>query len=486
MQAIRDMIARLALVDSAASPRWRMLVTVLGLLLCVIGLAAVVKAWLAWPPYPDAGGLDLVSNTDFDLYILAADNLTTNPYRVDLWTGMDRYGYPPLLADVLAGLKAVLGVHLVAPVWVALCAGALVGAMVLMARGFGAKLGWHWIVLAVGVVFLGRLVRMDLYHGQVNVIVLVLLVGGVLLRAQGRVIAASVAFAVMMSLKPFMGCVVIYFALRADWRMVAWGLGMGTAVFVASFVPTWPGVIEAWEGWRANTHHFTSPPFVTKPDNQSMYGMFLRMFTETKYGTPWINAPQLVPAFMAIAIAIATSLAVLGLHVAGGADRPRIGPKPAVLLLECMMIYALVAFCGPLTEGNHIILALAGLGAALIVGFERMQAWSKNSVLWVAAIIAWALPCLFVVVPKAMWFTLGEPGVWSDVDGWKILLSGRCGLLLLGAGGLTALAMWRERRLMNAQQTAADNRFEAIANRRPAPLGVYRVEDQRSSRVAAE
>jgi hypothetical protein len=290
----------------------------------------------------------------------------------------------------------------------------------------------------------------------------------------------------MMSLKPFMGMVVIYFALRGDWRMVCWGLGMGAAVFIASFIPTLPNAIEAFEGWRTNTQHFTSPPFVTKPDNQSMYGMLLRMFTETKYGAPWVNAPQLVPAFMALAIALAGSLVVMGLYMARGPERQRIGPRPAVLLLECMMVFALFAFCGPLTEGNYQLLALGGLAAALIVGTERSLAWSKNTPLWVATILAWTLPCLFVANPKGFWFTFGLQSTWSDIEGWKILLSGRVGFLFLGAGGLTALTLWRERVLMSAQQTAADDRFEAIASRKRALAGVYRVEDQPSSRVAAE
>ena len=76
--------------------------------------------------------------------------------------------------------------------------------------------------------------------------------------------------------------------------------------------------------------------------------------------------------------------------------------------------------------------------------------------------------------------------VHPNIHEWFTVVSGRVGFLFLGAGGLTALTLWRERVLMSAQQTAADNRFAAIANRRPAQVGVYRVEDQPSSRVPAE
>ncbi len=448
MQAIRDIFARLALIDSADSPRWRIAVTILGLLLCVLGLGGVVQMWLAHPAYPDAGTVDLLNNTDFDLYIRAADNLSNNPYREDIGTWLDRYGYPPLLADALAGLKAVLGPQLIGILWPVLCTLCLIGAVAMLSRQFGVKLARHWVVLIVGVIVLGRIVRVDIYHGQVNVIILALLVGGLLLRSQGRIVAASVAFAVMMSLKPILGAVVIYFLLRGDWRMARWSLLMGAAVFFASFIPTWPNILDAANGWRDATQHFTSPPFVTKPDNQSMYGLLLRLFTETRYTHPWINAPLLVPAFMTIAVTLAGVLAILGLHVGRGAEPHRIGPPAAVLLLECAFVLSLVMFCGPLTEGNHLILCLAGLFGAAIVGYERIAGGSRNSGLWLATIIAWALPCFFVVFPKSLWFTLGDHTAWSGLEGWELLLSGRCAFLLLAAGSLTAVSMWRERVLM--------------------------------------
>jgi Glycosyltransferase family 87 len=455
MQAIRDMFARAAVIAAAASPHWRMLVTVLGLALCALGFGAVVLMWIEHPAYPDAGATDLLNNTDFDLYVRAADNLSSNPYRADLGTGMDRYGYPPLVADIVAGMKWLLSPEIFGPLWPVLCTAALIGALVLMCRNFGVKLGWHWIVLALGVVSIGRVIRMDLYHGQVNSFVLLLLVGGLLLRSQNRVIAAAAAFAVMMSLKPFMGIVAIYFALRGDWRTAIWSVGLGAAVFAASFIPTWPNVSDAFTGWREATHHFTSPPFITKPDNQSAYGMFLRMFTPTEYSTPWINAPG------------------------------RVGPKPAVLLIECSMVFALAAFCGPLTEGNHMILAFAGLAGSAIIGAERMQAHSRNSLLWMLTVSAWSLACFFVCFPKSIWLTLGTPASWSGLDGWEILLSGRCGLLLLGAGGLTALTLWHERALLAAQGDRRNDRFERVANR-AAPIRIYRVEDESVRRVRAK
>ena len=295
--------------------------------------------------------------------------------------------------------------------------------------------------------------RLDIYHGQVNAIVLLLLATGLLLRSQNRIVAASVAFAVMMSLKPFMGIAVIYFALRGDWRMARWGLLTGAGVFFASFLFTAPNVLEAFNGWREAMQHFTSPPFVTKPDNQSAYGLFLRMFTETPYSQPWLNAPGLVPMFMTVAVTVAGVIAIAGLSFArqkadawDGAPPPEHWASPAIMLLECSMVVGLAMVCGPLTEGNHMIIAFAGLAGAALAAAPRIAAGSPHSALWLATVAAWALPAFFVVYPKINPLTLGQPEFWHGLQGWEILLSGRCAITLLLACSLTALALWQDRK----------------------------------------
>src|SRR5262249_25221060 len=121
-----------------------------------------------------------------------------------------------------------------------------------------------------------------------------------------------------------------------------------------------------------------------------------------------------------------------------------------------------------------------------IVGAERIGAHSRYSVFWVLTIIAWALPCLFVAYPKSVWFTFGVADTWTGIEGWKILLSGRSGLLMLGAGGFTAFTLWRERVALAALGARRAVRFERIANHRPNPIRIYRVEDEPVRRVPAE
>jgi len=437
MLPVRKWVER---VTDPASPAYRAAraaCVVVGLLLAAVAAYALTGDFRELPHYPDG--------TDLSLYLRAADALPGNPYAADVNHGFDRYGYPPLLAVLLASLKFLVGPVLILWLWPMLCGAALAAAIVLLARAFGVKLPWQAIVLILGLVFLGHVFRSDIVHGQVNIFILLALAGGIHLRSQGWIVAAALVFAVMMSLKPFMGAVAIFFLLRRDWRMAGWTLGLGAAVFLLSFAPMGPSALDAVSGWRESTHYFTSAPFATKPDNQSIYGLALRLFTETEHGAPLVNNTMLVSVAVGAAIIVAAALGALGMFV----NRPPESPAKqdrAELLLECSMVVALFMACSPLTEGDHMIVTLAGFAAALIVGARRLVAGAPSSKWWIAAMIAWALPVLFLLSPKPLPLTYGTYMDWFGIDGPEILLTGRSFYLLMLSGGLTAAAFWQDRR----------------------------------------
>lgn len=449
-QPQRDLLARLTQPGVFDRPHVIAICTVLGGLLCLIGLYALISEFGDFPNYP--------RNTDLMLYLHAADALPASPYSHDVTSGLDRYGYPPLLSDILAALQTVTGPDLIVWLWPAACFAGLLAAIVLLTRSFGVRLPWSAVLLVFGIVFVGRIVRSDLVQGQVNIFVLLLLAGGILLRSRNKMVMASILFAIMMSLKPFMGAVAIYFLARGDWRMARWTLGMGALVFLASFLPMGVNMVDGWNGWREATSYFTSPAFATKPDNQSAYGLALRLFTETKYATPWINSPILVSALVGIAIAIAATLGYIGLRLNRASDLARRGSAtrtsdPAQLLLECSMVVALVTACGPLTEGNHMAIVLAGFAGATIVGVRRLREGTPHARLWLACIASWSAMVFFVVYPKLLPIAYGVYDFWFGLEGAEILLTGRFGFLLMLAGGLTAATLWQERLATSATPT---------------------------------
>ncbi len=441
MLPVREWVGLISEPSSRARSAFLAGCVIVGVLLAAVGAYALAGDFIELPAYPE--------DTDLSLYLRAADALPGSPYAEDVNHGFDRYGYPPLLAIILAALKFVVGPTLILWLWPALCGAALAASIVLLARSFGVKLSWQVIVLILGAALLGHVFRADLLHGQVNIFILLALAGGIYLRSKNRIITAAILFAVMMSLKPFMGAVAIFFLLRKDWRMAAWTLGAGAAVFFLSFAPFGAGAFDAFSGWRESTQHFTSAPFAAKPDNQSIFGMALRLFTPTEHGAPLINNPALVPVAVGAAAIVAAALGVLGLFAGRRMESPARQDR-AVLLLECSMIVALFMACSPLTEGDHMIITLAGLASVLIVGARRLQAGAATSRLWVAAMIAWALPSLVLFSPRQFSFFYATWDDWFGIDGLEILLTGRSFYLLMLAGGLTALALWQDRRLKTA------------------------------------
>ncbi len=437
MQAPNEWGARFTQPGLLHRPATQIVCIILGSLLCLGGLYALIATFAGHPNYPEI--------TDFALYLNAADALPGSPYAEHVNPGFDRYGYPPLLADFLAALKSILGPGLILWVWPAACFAGLVGSIVLLCRSFGVRLPWAAVLLVVGIVLIGRIVRSDIVQGQVNIFVLLMLAGGIVLRSQDKVVAASILFAIMMSLKPFMGAVAIYFLVRGDWRMARWMLGMGALVFLISFLPMGVNMLEGWSGWRQATEYFTSPPFATKPDNQSAYGLALRLFTETPYATPWTNNPVLVPVLVGSAMIVSAVLAWIGLRLDASPGRSPPVSDPAVILLECSMIVALVTACGPLTEGNHMAITLAGFAAATIVGIRRLREGTPHGALWLASIAAWAAMVFFIIYPKILPIAYGLYPYWYGLEGFEILLTGRFGFLLMLAGGLTAVTLWQER-----------------------------------------
>ena len=343
----------------ANSPIWRIAIAIFGIFLCLIGGQTILQS------------------------LFAAPNSTGH---------------------------GAAGFSLTGALWAALCVTSAICAIILLARGFGSRLGYHWIALLVGIALMSGATSGD--------IVLFLLAAGLLLRSQNHVIAASLAFTAMMLLQPVMAAVLIYFVLRADWRMARWGLGMGAAAILASFPLDWPNLIEA-------AQRFVSSPLSAGPDNQSAYGFVQRMFDD----------PALVPVFMAPTVALAGVLAVVGLHLGKNDDvdeDARPGPTPAILLLECSLIVALAMACGLLTKGSHMAVALAGLAGALIVGLERIRAKSKHANVWTLAILAWIPPVLLALLP--------------DLQTGKILAGSGGAIALFLAGASTAVVLWRERK----------------------------------------
>ncbi len=421
-------------------PTTRWLVFLIGAALIVVGGYQTLQLFWENPAYP--------LHTDIHLYMRAGDYIVrgVNPYSAAANPGFDIYGYPPLLADVMGLLNLAIGATATTICWTLFCVASLIGAIVLMCRSFGFKLGWPWILLIIGIVSLGRVTRIDIYHGQVNVIILCALLAGLVWHSQGKTILAATCLAICMSLKPFFGILVFYFLLRREWRLAIYSLVIGAAVFFISFLPVAGHFFETFADWRTASSQLISGDSGARGDNQSMFGMFLRMFSETKFATPWLNMPVLIPAFTGLVVLACLAIAWFGFGSRKMTPQSLAPNSPAVFMLESMAVLALSLGCGPYAEGDHIFFTLAALMATVFLGLSRINEGTVYPRLWIATAVSWLALVAFLALPIKVWFTYGTADTWVGIEGWKVLLSGRNGLLLLTAGTLTAITLGLERR----------------------------------------
>lgn len=205
---------------------------------------------------------------------------------VNIW---DRYYFPnppilPLTLYPLMALPPVVG----ALAWYAIKVGMTTWSAVVllrMARGRGRELA-PW---AVGLVLLlsFRPILSDLQHGNINLLILFLIVASLLTWRKGQDVTAGMILALAIAYKVTPGLFLPYFAYKRSWKAVG-----ATLVGLVLFLLVIPGAVLGpgfnWQclmKWRQNI----ISPFVegdTIPSvqevNQSMPGVVTRLLTQPK------------------------------------------------------------------------------------------------------------------------------------------------------------------------------------------------------------
>mgnify|MGYP000703188304 CR=1 FL=1 len=404
------------------------------LVVVALALAGVAAVWVAgtimargnWPAYTDMG-----------LYLDAADELANgrNPY-VGADLGLHRYPYPPLFAEIIAVLVAIFGPY-ASFVWIISGGAFLVASMWIMCRRFGFSVPMHWVLLASGVLLVGRTARVDLMHGQLNFMLLLLLVTGLLSWRAQRTWTASVLWAIAICCKPFLGVVVFFLFRAGSPKTAVTTLGLSALIFGLSFLPTFPDVFETFQSWRDTTQHYASPLYAANPLNQSFYALGLRLFTDNDFSQPWLVSPFLAAAVPVLAL-------ILAALVFWVAARPRTASADEEGMLTLTRFGAAlgaVMSLGPVTEGDHLYFVLPGAIGAFALTWRRVREDSPAARPWLIASAAWLVLVTVLAWPRELLLYFGDPETWVHLRGAGILLSGANGILLLTAASLTALAL---------------------------------------------
>ena len=350
------------------------------------------------------------AGTDISVYLSALKNIAAglHPYS-DVQA--HPFAYPPLFVEVLSLLYPLLSDGKWWAVWSSLTFIQLIAALVIMMRGFGEKpsekLSWGVVALLCGVISVSHLTRSEVFHGQADFTILLLLVLGLRFSTLQRPFATAVMWSIMMNIKPFLGIVVVHQLVTRRYREAIYTLIAGGAIFALSFAVFGTGAIDAFLKWRASAAWYTSVPEIARFDNQAFYAFFARICNATEYGVPLANCQSAVPFLMLPVFAVALAAIVLTARSVMALSRADCLEPIHEMLAASIVIAALMA-CGPTYYGNYIYLLLPGaLGAFFMAsnGGDR-TGWLVVTALWCVALYSLALPFSIRLTDTYRWSQL--------------------------------------------------------------------------------
>lgn len=428
------------------SPYFNRALLVVALLLCVSGSLLLYRAFTS-NPYPY-----WLNTVDFGAYIRGTraifqghDPYIPAPCPCNEFYGTteihDQVAYPPFLFELLAPL-VLIGDNVARISWLAISLAAIVATAAIVANILGYRLRLHYLLLILGITLVSKLGRSDLYHGQVNYFIMFIIALGLWLRANNKLTAAGVVLAGAIAIKPFLGILALYFLWKKDYKTAFVCLLTTAALIGLSFVPlVMSNGLTVIQSWRAASAYFASGDMTARPDNVSLNGLALRLFSDNLFTVPWANSVLFRIALEAVLLVVAliAFLRAVPRETTWGAPA-EVGPR---LFAEVSLMLGLTMALGPLTEGSHFLTLVAPAAVALAMGL-RAQAHTS---LWRWASIGWALFFVLLASPISLSVGLPSAATWIKPSGAQILLTGTIGMFLFGITLLCAAALGHERHL---------------------------------------
>jgi alpha-1,2-mannosyltransferase len=329
-----------------------------------------------------------------------------DPYRFLLPQADLSLVYPPFAGLLFAPLS-LLTMEALRIVWFTGIFVALQGLVWLATGWVGMRRGWPRLLLcpavAAAAVFFAP-VYQELWSGQVNVFLALLVVADLCRRDGARGRGLLIGIAAGIKLTP--GLFILYFLLTKRFRE-AWTALAGFAATVAIGFAVMPG--PAWRYW---THYAWDAdriyPDPRIPFNQNLRGAFARLLDDPDVLVPWVLTAVVVLA--------------AGLAVAVGLDRRGLVREGAVLVGVVSLLVS------PVSWVYHWVWLIP---TVIVLAARAVQA---RSVVWgVAAAVAAVVPVL------TTYPSLGEGGwqvahgLWQSIWVESLVL---VGLVLLVAGAL--------------------------------------------------
>ena len=259
--------------------------------------------------------------------------------------------------------------------------------------GSSRLLGWLILPLLVLYALHFQPVVVTLGHGQINLMVLVLLSLfwiGLRERRPGALTALPLAAAILLKTYPalFLPLLII----RRRWRTAAWTAGYLVAMTGLSWLVLPRQVWRDWlsdvlpTGGYANTLFGGLPPAL--PWNQSFNGFAARLFLQPGYA-------MRTDPFLAKAVPLVLALVVVGALVwlAVRLSRRR---ETRYLNDEFVLVLISIFLVAPLSWEHHLVFVLPGAMLALVHVFTGRINWRSSIPVGLAVfVLAWPLEFLF-------------------------------------------------------------------------------------------
>jgi hypothetical protein len=155
-------------------------------------------------------------------------------------------GYPPL-SEIFYLPFAPLPYHEGLGIFTYISFAAIVGSVFLCLKIVNKTVSWQVFILFLGITFLSFPTRFSLGLGQVNFIVLFLMLSAFFLETNSKKsIQAGLLYGIAIALKPVFGFFLLFFALQKSWKLIITTLITVTSLITVTLI-LWP--IQFWFSW---------------------------------------------------------------------------------------------------------------------------------------------------------------------------------------------------------------------------------------------
>lgn len=254
-------------------------------------------------------------------------------------------------------------------------------------------------------------------NGQVNTIMLFLICSFLYLILAESHIAAGVALALVIMIKPQPALIVPYLLYRKQFRsaistivtFIVGAILSGLAVGWDNFCYYLTDVLPSFS--MIETRFPTIYPFV--PPNQSIIGIVSRIFQNTMYTPGIIDRADLVRPVSSLLLAIILAIGFIRVFI-WNQSRPT---SDGSLLRDCSYLLVMSILLSPITWDHHLVIMF--LAAAYLMFEQPTKFW--KSLKGIFFLICWILMALPLFPFHRIWTSNGFFALGASIKGFALL-----------------------------------------------------------------